>query len=300
MIGFKHLQAFTVVARERSFTRAAEILFQTQPALSKQVKDLERYLDAILLDRQNKEVTLTEAGELFYPEARRILEGMERSREALAELRNLTKGRILLGASTLPGEYILPEYIGEFRKMYPGLKIELKIDDTGHTVQRLKAREIQIGLIGALPGDPELSITPCIKDELILIAPLAGHPDRYALAQLPWEMMIYREPGSGTRRVVEQFLAALGISPAKAFAGMEIGSTKAIINAVAAGLGISFVSRWAVQDALALGKVKEIRLDCGTIRRWIYLAELKGRYASPAVKTFREYIMAKATGRFNF
>ncbi|QNB48052.1 LysR family transcriptional regulator [Thermanaerosceptrum fracticalcis] len=286
MIGMKHLQAFVTVVREKSFSRAAEVLYQTQPALSKQVKALENYLGAVLLDRSEKEVTLTDAGALFYPEAKRILDTLTQAKGAIAELQGLKRGKLSLGASTLPGEYLLPALVGKFRKIYPGIDVEIKVADTREIINALKSGEVQIGFLGAPPVEPIFEAYPFSEDRIILIAP-PHYPDR--VTDLSWDQLILREKGSGTRQVVEEFFKQQGRSVEKTAGAMEIGSTRAIINAVAAGWGFSFVSHWAAEEALLLGKVKEIPYVAQGIQRLIYCARVLNHYHGCTAQAFWEF-----------
>lgn len=287
MIGIKHLQAFVTVVKEKSFSRAAEVLYQTQPALSKQVKALENYLGAVLLDRNEKEVTLTDAGALFYPEAQRILDTLTQAQESLAELQGLKRGKLSLGASTLPGEYLLPALVGKFREMHPGIDVEIKVADTREIINALKSGEVQIGFLGAPPVESIFETYPFSEDRLILIAP-PHYPDK--VEELPWAHLILREKGSGTRQVVEEFFKQQGRSVGKTAGNMEIGSTRAIINAVAAGWGFSFVSYWAAEEALLLGKVKEIPYVAKGIQRFIYCARLANRYHGCTARAFWQFV----------
>lgn len=286
MIGMKHLLAFVTVVQEKSFSRAAEVLYQTQPALSKQVKALENYLGAVLLDRSEKEVSLTDAGVLFYQEAKKILDALTQAKEAIAELQGLKRGKLSLGASTLPGEYLLPALAGRFRELHPGIDVEIKVADTREIISALKSGEVQIGFLGALPGEPIFEVFPFSEDRLILIAP-THYPD--GVTELFWDRLILREKGSGTRQAVEEFFTQQGKRIGKTPWAMEIGSTRAIINAVAAGWGVSFVSYWAAEEALLLGKVKEVPYGEKGIKRFIYCARVENRYPGSAAQAFWEF-----------
>lgn len=291
MIGMKHMQAFLAVADSKSFTRAAEKLNQTQPALSKQMKILESYLGAQLLERNEKDVTLTEAGAIFYPEAKKILESLALAQEQIGLLKGLAKGRLALGASSLPGDYILPGLIGEFRRRFPLIDIELKISDTGQVVKDLKARNIQLGFLGNKPPDPDLDVRPFKNDEIIVIQPLAweGVKDWEDLQD---KQLILREKSSGTRQVVEEYLESAGLHW-RGLPPVELGSTRAIVNAVAGGWGFSFVSRLAAADALDLDRVAELSLPGMTIKRSLYCAYVADRSFSYAARSFREFVIGK-------
>jgi len=285
LFGFKHLQAFVAIVEEKSFTKAAGILFQTQPALSMQIKNLENALGFKLIERKDKDILLTDAGKIFYPEAKKILDSMIQTREALAELKNLGRGNLSIGASTLPGEYIVPSIIASYQKLYPAIKVKMKIGDTGQIINALKSREVQVGFIGAWTSDPLTDIKKIREDEMCLITG-PDWPDDYDWDMFPFEQLILREKGSGTRQVVEEYLVLKYKVKEALKPKMEVGSTRAIINMVAAGLGVSFVSGWSVEESLKLGKIKVVSGKDIGFTRTIYGAILKGSYLSHAARAF--------------
>lgn len=284
MIGIKHLEAFKTIVEEKSFTRAAEKLYQTQPALSKQIKVLEEFFAAELLLREEREIVMTEAGEILYQEAEIVLNKLELVKDKINEIKGLTKGRVLLGSSSLPGEYLVPSLIAGFTRDYPAVEIKLTISDTKQVLAALKKGVVQIAFLGAFYQEQNCIIQPYMEDELILIVPPEGRVYE-EWEQVNIENFIMREYGSGTRKIVEKFLESRGQSLNKINI-KELGSTRAIINGVAAGLGISVVSRWAARDALALGKIKEGMLNKKGIKRVIYAAILKEHGLSYAARAF--------------
>lgn len=286
MIGIKHLEAFRAIVEEKSFTRAAEKLYQTQSALSKQIKVLEEYFEVELLIREEREIATTEAGEILYKEAEIVLNKLDLVKDKINELNGLAKGRVLLGSSSLPGEYIVPSLIAGFSRNYPAVEIQLKISDTKQILEALKKGLIQIAFLGAFYQERNCIIEPYMEDQLILIVPPDGSVYE-EWEQIDMQKFIMREYGSGTRKIVETFLKSRG----KGLGNIkEFGSTRAIINGVAAGMGISIVSRWAARDALALGKVKAGMLDKKGITRVIYAAILKEHSLSYAARAFWLYI----------
>lgn len=282
MIGLRNLRALVVVAEEKNFTRAAERLSQTQPALSKQIKVLEEFLEVQLFSRSEREVTLSEAGLYFVPEAQRILHIMESAQEVIREMKGLSRGRLLVGASSLPGEYILPELLGDFHFKYPGIEIDLRISDTMAVISEVKQGKVQIGFIGADPQEDSLYCQAAYQDEIILLAPQNWQKD--------WreETLIIREPGSGTRKVMEKYLSNHHVLLRDSKV-MELGSTRAIINAVKAGLGIGFVPKRAAAETIQLGTVKEIPLGDGPLLRPIYIIYAEHRSLSLPAKALLEY-----------
>jgi len=284
VIGFKHLQAFVTIVEEKSFTKAADRLYQTQPALSIQIKNLENILEVKLIERKEKEILLTDAGSIFYPEAKKMLENYTRTIEALAELKGLHQGNLSIGASTLPGEYILPEIVGKFKKIYPGVKVELKIADTGEVIEALKNREVQIGFLGVFPDEQKLYVHEFREDQLQLVVS-PKHEKNFQWSKFPIDSLILREHGSGTRKIIEEHLKK-NLNLNKIIPKMEVGSTRAVINMVAAGLGISYISEWAAEEAILLGKLKIAPYPENVIKRTLYGAVLQDNYLSYAAQAF--------------
>jgi len=292
MLSLRQLKAFVTVAETRSFTKAAKILYLTQPAVSAQLKALEDRLGVQLMERNDKTIMMTEAGQLLYEESQKILSLYDGLKEAIDELRGVRRGKLLLAASNIPGEYILPKLIGDFSRIYPGVETVLKISDTGMVAEELLKKTVDIGIIGAAVKSETLHLQEFISDELIIVsAPYDGDRDKeISLTELVESDFILRELESGTRMFFYNRLKELGIEPRKLNIVMELGSTRAIITAVESGLGISIVSRLAAQDALSLGKIREIKLKNATFHRCLYLAWNKNKYQSYTSRAFIKFI----------
>ncbi len=294
MFNLRQLNSFVVVAEQGSFTRAAKLLYMTQPAVSAQIKTLEERLEIQLLDRYDKNVLLTEAGELLLTEAKKMLTLYEEFLDAVDELKGIRRGRLIIGASTIPGEYVLPQLIGSFKKQFPKVEIALKIADTGRVVDLLMNRNIDLGIIGASVNTENLFLQPVLKDRLILIA-AKGHPlakkKKVAVNDILKTNFIMREPGSGTRMVIEQMLTDKHLELSDMQVIMELGSTRAVITAVAAGLGITMVSRIAADEALRLNIVKEIKVAGWEIERSLFLARNVTRYLSHTTGAFIKHLL---------
>lgn len=294
MINLRQLKAFVAIAEQGSFTKAAKILYMTQPAVSAQIKALEERLEIQLLERHDKNVLLTEAGELLLSEARKMLTLYEELLDAVNELKGVRRGRLIVGASTIPGEYLLPQLIGSFKRQFPKIEVILRIADTGRVVELLENRYIHLGIIGASVKTENLILEPVLNDELILIA-AANHPlakkKKVQLDDILKAAFILREPGSGTRMVIEEMLAHKHLCLGDMQLIMELGSTRAVITAVEAGLGISMVSRLAADEALQLQRIKELKVDGWHTKRSLYLAKNQNRYLSHAAEAFIEHIV---------
>ncbi|NQS75019.1 MAG: LysR family transcriptional regulator [Peptococcaceae bacterium] len=292
-MNFKQLEAFIWVAELQSFTKAARQLYMSQPAVSFQIKALEENLQVSLFQRGDKRVVLTEAGHLLYPEAKQLLRHYNLIKAGLDDIKGLKTGHLIIGSSTIPGEYLLPIMIGGFKEKYPGIKITLKVAGSGQVANWVREREIDFGIVGAPIQWSETECLSWFKDYLVLIV-YPSHPwanlGTITLADLKNETIVVREKDSGTRRALEQKLAEQNISLEKLPIAMELGSTRAVITAVEAKLGISIVSRYAVSQALSLGKVKEIKIDGIDMSRNLYQMRHKQGMLGYASEAFISYI----------
>jgi len=291
-LNFKQLEAFVRVAEMQSFTRAAKQMFMSQPAISFQIKALEVHLQVSLFWRDEKKVILTEAGRLLLPEARQMLGHYKKIRAGLESLRGLETGRLSVGAGTIPGEYLLPIFIGMFREYHPGVKVKMRIAGSGDVINWIKEREIDIGVVGSAVSGDNLELISWLDDELVLVVP-AGH--RWAgkiidVIELAEEKYIIREEGSGTRRSIEGILKKSGFALEKIEVEMELGSTRAVISAVQAGLGVGFVSRWAAVEALAAGKISEAKINEINMNRQLFIVRYTPGIANYAADAFFEFL----------
>jgi DNA-binding transcriptional LysR family regulator len=292
-MNFKQLEAFLWVAELQSFTKAARQLYMSQPAVSFQIKALEEDLQVALFQRGDKKVILTEAGRLLFPEAKQMLRHYHKIKAGLDDLKGLKTGHLVVGASTIPGEYLLPLLIGGFKEKYPGIQIILKVAGSGQVGRWVKEREIDLGITGAPIEGEGIDCLPWLQDQLVLIVP-PSHPwanlTAINVSDLKDESMILREQGSGTRRTLEQRLGEHNIALEKIPQGMELGSTRAVITAVEAGLGVSFVSRCAVREALELGKIKEVQVVGLDLSRYLYKVRHSQGMGGFAIEAFINFI----------
>jgi DNA-binding transcriptional LysR family regulator len=295
MFNLRQLKAYITVVENKSFTRAAKILFMTQPAISAQIKSLEDRLDVQLIERNDKNVIMTDAGEMFYIEAQKIMSLYDGFVEAVNDLKGVRRGKLFLAASTIPGDYIIPKFIGGFKQIYPGIDISLKISDTGLVAEQLNCRTADIGILGAAIKLDTLQLEEFIKDEMILIGPVGKEESQQeiSLEDLLESSFVLREQNSGTRMAFAEKIKEKGIDPKKLKVIMELGSTRAIITAVENGLGISVVSRIAAKNALELGKIREIRIKDMSLHRSLYLAWNKNKYHTYAFKAFLNYLQSQ-------
>jgi LysR family transcriptional regulator, transcriptional activator of the cysJI operon len=284
------LKVFRVAAEELSFTRAAEKLFLTQPAVTMQVKNLEDELHLRLFDRTGQRIALTPAGRVLQGYATRIAGLCGDAETALAGLRGEAVGRLSLAASTTIAQYLLPGLAGQFLHENPGVELHIVSANTAEVVASLAAGRVRLGLIEGPAGRTDVKTEPFLEDTLLLIAPPshewgeAGAVDVAKLAEAP---LILRERGSGTRDVVERALRKAGLELKKLRVVMELDSTEAVKSAVRAGLGVGFVSEWALSREIALGLLKTVpvrKLDIRGEFLFVYprgpdLTGIEGKFA---------------------
>jgi DNA-binding transcriptional LysR family regulator len=258
----RQIEVFLAVARAGSFRRAADVVHLSQPALSQHVAELERSLGARLLDRRGRTVTLTEAGRILQDHGLRVLATLAGAREAIAELDGPGHGSLVIGASTTPGIYLLPGIIGAFERQHPAVSVQLRIANSRLIEEQVRANELDLGVVGGHGlWSGEECLAAGVLDQLLLIVPV-GHPwigrRRLDPAQLAQERLLTREEGSATRAVMERALQRAGVKLGRT---MELGHTEAIKQAVMAGLGVAFVSAYAVRGELETGRLRHVRLQ---------------------------------------
>ncbi len=280
------LRIFTAVAELRSFSRAAGTLYISQPAVSKGVAELERQLGTPLLDRSQRLLSLTDAGELLYRHAQQLFASERAAEMELTQLRGLAQGRLTIGASSTIGIYLLPALLGAFHRRHPGVQLFLDIGNTRDIVERLRTAPLDVAFVEGPADGADLEVTPWSEDQLVAIA-APDHPltrlQPLALEHLLAQPLIMREPGSGTREVVDAAVRAYGSEP---HAAMELGSTEAIKQAVAAGLGLAIVSAAALSAELALGRLAVLDVRDLDVRRPLTRVRVAGRPTSHALAAF--------------
>jgi DNA-binding transcriptional LysR family regulator len=289
------LRMFATVVRCGSFSKAADILNISQPAISKGVRDFELQVGCRLLNRSPKGVVPTPEGLALSRRADALFAVERAAEEELSALRGLHNGSLRIGASTTIATYMIPRYLGAFHRAYPGVDIHLISANTRDIAAQMVEHEIDIGLVEGPVDDKTLVAEPWRTDVMkLIVAPdhafaTAGEP--IDPKRLEHEILIVREPGSGSREVVAQALAARGIEPLRT---LEIGSTAAIKQVVAAGLGVSIVSVVTVDDQVRLGRLKVLDLDGMTIERTLWQLSLPGRVAMPAARAFEKMLLDRS------
>jgi len=293
-IDFRHLDTFCRVASLKSFSKAAEDLFLTQPTVSGHILTLEKSLSIRLFDRTGREVRLTKAGEIFYQYALKILASRKELINALSEFSQGIRGELSLGASTIPGEYLLPKLMGDFKKEHPHFAISLRIADTREIVQYVLEGIVEYGLTGAKLNYSSLHYEKYTEDEIIVVSPpdhSLSRKKRVEMEDLLREPWIIREEGSGTQMAVEKMLRKRGKSLKQFHVGMEMGSTSSLKEGVKAGLGLAFISKRAAEEELNRRLLLRIDLEgMDPILRQIYIVSHRGRTLSPIGMAFLRFL----------
>lgn len=296
MITLHQLAVFAAVARHRHFSRAAAQLGLSQPAVTFQVRGLERELGVALFELTGRRVRLTEAGELLVPRAVAILNDVAAAEQELADYVHLRSGRLRLGATRTIGGFALPALLARFHAERPGVRLEVAIDNTEAIERFLLARSLDLALVEWRVRSPELQVERFRRDELVVAVPptdpLAGRR-RIRPEALRGRPYIARERGSGTRAFAEE---ALGEIVATFDVVLELDSPEAIVRAVDAGLGLAIISATIVERDVQAGRLAMLRvIDCPMIRDFS-LVFLRGRGQSPAAAAFVRFIRAAAAG----
>ncbi len=287
----RHIETFLKIAELKSFTKAADELCITQPTASKQIVDLERFLDVRLIDRTKRTVTLTRAGEIFIEYARDMMNLKKDTIEAIASFKGLKKGKMTIGASTIPGIYILPGVLSAFKDRHSGIRFELIISDTKDIVDMMESGTLDIGIVGSKNETVKLEYKKLIEDTIIVIAP-PDYPEAITLAQMKDQPLIARERGSGTRNSFELVVGKLkGFRKDDINTIAELSDNEAIKEAVKKGMGMAYISRMAVAAELASGTLREVRIQgLPEIKRSFFIITRKGKTILPQVKALMEII----------
>jgi DNA-binding transcriptional LysR family regulator len=289
----RQLEIFAKVAGLRSFSRAAEALHLTQPTVSEHIRTLEDELGVRLLDRLGRGTGTTRAGLLLLSYATRILALSREAREALEGFQGRMRGELVVGASTIPGEYILPVLLGRFREKFPEVSTTLVIGDSQAVVDWVVEGRVEVGVVGARLPRRGLEFRELMPDEEVVVVP-AGHPwqgrAEISLDELAGAPLLIRERGSGTRAALEKALERAGIDLGALRIVGEIGSSQAIKQAVKAGMGITIISRIAVEEDCRQGLIAFLRVRDLAVTRAFHLLTHQERSRSPVAEAFRLFL----------
>ena len=289
---------FRAVAEQLSFRKAAEELYLTQPAVSLQIKALEEELGVQVFDRAGAQITLTQAGTILLRYAKQVNSLFVQVEREIVALTGDHAGQLALGASTTIAQYVLPRLLGEFCKEHPRVHPTLISGNTEHIVDAVEKQKIELGFIEGPVRSRAVKTKPFLEDDLLLIVPAAhewAELESISSAEIASAPLLMRERGSGTRRVVEMALERQGLKQKSLRIVMELDSTEAIKSAVEAGLGVGFVSRWAMAKDLRLGKhFKIVEVTGLRIKRDFSVAYTSGVEPLGLADEFRRFLFASA------
>jgi len=289
------LKVFCTVAETKSFSKTSEIIHLTQPAVSLQIQALEEKYETKLFDRSSSTVTLTPAGETLYKYAKEILTLYTSAEKAIGKQTGLVKGSLSIGAGSNIGNFILPTLITEFKRIHPKIKIYLLVNNSKRVIELLNAGNIDLGLVEGDVSRQKMIVKKLLSDELLLIVSPEHHwakKKEVSISELAKEPFIVREPGSGTRQMIEKFLARHGITLHDLKISTILGSTEAIKDAVENGLGVSIISRWAVRKENRYGTLHLLSIKEEKMTRDFSLVMNKNSVSSNSLEEFVSFLKA--------
>ena len=290
------LNIFCKVIELKSFSKAGNAVHLSQPTISNHIKDLEDHFDCRLIDRLTKEAVPTKAGELLYGYAKKFLALRDETETALAEYNGKIRGRLVIGGSTIPGTYLMPQMIAGFKGQYPEVIISLIIGDTAHIIEGILDGNLELGLVGARAETQKIAQKQLISDEMRLIVPAHhrwANQNHVSMKQLVSEPFILREPGSGTLKSLHQSLHDQGYAVEELKVIAELGSTEAICQGIKNGVGVSILSTLAVAEDLRAGKLSALKVDGLHLERNFYLTWHRHRSPSPLHQAFVKFLKEK-------
>jgi len=293
-----HLKTFQEIVRLGSFSEVAKKLAISQPAVSFQIQKLEHELGMRLIDRTQRTITLTAAGKRLL----RFAESIETERESLQrdleQMREEISGDLLIAASTIPGEFLLPPLLAKFKRRYPAVKIQVDISDSLTVIGRVRDNTYEVGFCGAAPEGQDLATFKFATDEIVLIVP-PEHPFArkgvISPDELEGEPLIFREATSGTQHSLKNILAEAGLDLRSFIPNLVLGTTQAVVSAVAAGAGIAFASNLAVKKGLGPGTVRQVSVRGLRLSRDFYCVYRKERVVSRLLEGFISFIRIEAS-----
>ncbi len=289
----RRLEVFLKVIELSSFTRAAEALNLSQPTVSEHIRLLEETLNERLVDRSGREVNATPAGKVLVQYAEKILKTYFEAIQALEQFNGKISGSLVVGASSVPGAYVLPKYLGAFKAINPQIQIMLKISATSEIIDQVLSGSVETGFVGSMRNDRKLVFSELIQDELILIIP-TEHPwaraDTISLNDLVSEPVILRQKGSGTRSVTLRILAQHGVDLSRLRIAAEMGDAESVKQGVKSGIGVSFMSVHSVSYELLTGSLASVSIEGVRFFRPLYTVTRKNRQISPVCLSFNSFV----------
>lgn len=284
------LETFCSVVESGSFTAAAEKRYLTQPSVSTHIGDLEKHYGTKLLNRRKEGVTPTDTGKLLYRYAKNLLRLVKETEDALDEMNRLVRGEVTIGASSVPGTYIVPHMLSLFKKQYPHIHLSMRVSDTSIVINETFELNVDFGIVGEKEKKPGLTFTKLTNDKIILAAHPTYKKRSITLDELRTTPLIMREHTSGTRMAVMEKLRKSGIGEKDLHVIMELGSTEAVKQGVIAGLGAGFVSERSIKHEEGHGLLKRITIKRMTIDRHFWIVKRSTGKLSRAALALYEFI----------
>lgn len=289
----RHLQTFVIAVEMQSFTRAANVLGVTQAAVSQHIAALEKELRVSLFKRSSRSVVSTEPGRTLYECARRIVDLAEEAQERVTRQPKTLRGTLKIAASTVPSEWLLPELLAGFRRIYPDVRQFVSVSDSASAIRAVDSGEVELGIVGELPRAAKLWAKAIASDQLTLVVP-PEHPfasaEEVTIEEFRSEPLIVREPDSGSRRCVEQALSKAGLAANEWNITMEVNSNEAIRAAVERGVGVAFLSMQAVSRDIRDGRLVSVRIEAVHAERSLYLVTDPERMPTRPARSFLDFV----------
>ncbi len=290
-----YLKTYLEVIRLGSFSGVARKLSISQPAVSFQIQKLEQDLGVRLIDRSKKAVTMTEAGKRLLRFAESVEEELGRLRHDIDQLREEVTGNLVVTASTIPGEFLLPSILSEFKALHPAIRAQVAITESLTVISGVRDGSYEVGFCGIAPEGQDLESFKTAEDEIVLIV-FPGHPfterREVSPAELEGEPLIFREETSGTQQSLQTLLSKSGLDLGKWVPNLLLGTTQAVVSTVEAKAGIAFVSNLAINKSLALDLVKVVKVEGLTLRRDFFCIYRKERIVSRLLEEFIAFVSA--------
>ena len=290
-----HLNTYIEVVKTGNFSEVAKKLGISQPAVSFQIQKLEQDLGVRLIDRKQKKLTLTEPGKRILSFAQKVQDEYGSMLEDINQLREDVIGNLFISASTIPGDFILPPLLSEFKSLHPSVQIQVIVSDSGQVIEDVENGTYDVGFCGVLPENKDMKAVKIAEDEIVLIV-AAGHPfagrKSVSFMEITEEPFIAREETSGTQKSVTSLLSKAGFDISLCKPSLILGTTEAVVSAVESRSGIAFVSNFAIKKSLSLGMIQAVNVEGLTLKRDFYCIYHKERVVSRLLDEFISFITA--------
>lgn len=293
-MNFKQIEVFLHVMRLKSFSKAAEALYLSQPTVSAHIKSLEEELGAQLFIRSTKEITPTRAGRSFHPFAQEMSTLQEKAIQDLQKLTTEVKGMLTIACSTVPSQYLMPQILPQLTAKYPQVFFTIKQYDSHDVIQKVLDMEADVGICGSKKERVPCVFLPIASDPLVVVTPYTPYYKKFKqilpVEELRKATFILREEGSGTRKESEEYLLSIGLEPNQLQSSVQLHSTESILQGVRNGLGVSIVSKRAAKDFEAMNYLLTFEMHSDSLNRMLYLVYHKNQPLSPASEAFIETV----------